>query len=143
MLSPVFSRNQIESLGRLLATTFVVALTTFADNLGPHLSGLIAPFPVFSTIIAVFTHRQQGPAAAARLLRGVVLGSMAYAAFFLIAVSLLTHFPMEWSYCLASGGALCVSAGTSFAPGILRKNRISPDEIRYNLNDEVEPAPDP
>jgi hypothetical protein len=107
----------------ILATLFVLALTTFANYLGPHLSGLIAPFPVFGTIIAAFTHRQQGSQAAASLLRGVVFGSLSYAVFFLIAGSLLTISPEVWTYILASAGALGVSAGTFIAPGIFRNKK--------------------
>ena len=108
----------------LLAAAFVIALTTFANTLGPHLSGLIAPFPVFGTIITAFTHRQQGPVAAARLLRGIVFGSLAYTAFFLIAGSQLTHLSLEWTYLLASSVAICVSVVTFIAPVIFSKNRI-------------------
>ncbi len=108
----------------LLAATFVITLTTFANALGPHLSGLIAPFPVFGTIITAFTHRQQGPDAATRLLRGIVFGSLAYTAFFLVAGNLLTHISLGWTYLLASAAAICVSAVTFIAPGIFNRNRI-------------------
>ena len=110
----------------IIATVFVLALTTFANALGPRLSGLIAPFPVFGTIIAAFTHRQQGAEAAARLLRGVVFGSLAYAAFFLVVGSLLPRFPMVWIYALAAVAAICVSAGTFFAPRLNIKKSVSP-----------------
>ena len=73
----------------LIAATFVVLLTTFAATLGPQLSGLLTPFPVFSLVLSIFTHRQQGPQAAARMLRGVVLGSLAFGSFFLVAGALL------------------------------------------------------
>ncbi|MGA2502861.1 MAG: hypothetical protein ABSG01_02070 [Anaerolineales bacterium] len=109
----------------LLAAAFVIALTTFADTLGPHLSGLIAPFPVFGTIITAFTHRQQGADAATRLLRGIVFGSLAYTAFFLIAGSLLTHVTLGWTYILASVAALFVSGITFIAPGIFRNKHNS------------------
>jgi hypothetical protein len=108
----------------LLAAAFVIALTTFANALGPHLSGLIAPFPVFGTIITAFTHRQQGADAATRLLRGIVFGSLAYTAFFLIAGSLLTHVTLEWTYMLASAAAIFVSVITFIAPGIFRKKAM-------------------
>ncbi len=109
----------------LLAAAFVTALTTFANTLGPHLSGLIAPFPVFGTIITVFTHRQQGPDATARLLRGIVFGSLAYTAFFLVSGSLLIHISLEGTYLLASVAAICVSVVTFIAPGIYSRNHIS------------------
>jgi ethanolamine transporter EutH len=67
-----------------LATTFVIMLTTFANVLGPQLSGLISTFPIFGVIFAAFTHNQQGTQAASNLLRGIVLGSVSYAFFFLV-----------------------------------------------------------
>ena len=66
-----------------IATTFVIVLTTIANVLGPQLSGLISTFPIFGVVFAVFTHSQQGPEAASNLLRGIVLGSVAYAFFFM------------------------------------------------------------
>ena len=109
----------------LIATIFVLALTTFANLLGPRLSGLIAPFPVFGTIIAIFTQRQQGREATARLLRGIVSGSPAYAAFFLVVGSLLPHLPIGWTYILATTAALCVSGLVFFAPRLNAKKRVS------------------
>ena len=73
----------------LFATAFVLALTELAPHLGPQLSGLIAPFPIFTTILAVFTHHFQGGAAATPLLRGVLLGLFAFASFFLIVAVLI------------------------------------------------------
>ncbi len=73
----------------VVATTFVFVLTTTADSLGPQLSGLVAPFPIFGVVFAAFTHAQQGPRAAAGLLRGIVLGSVSYACFFLVVGWLL------------------------------------------------------
>ena len=64
------------------ATALVLGLTGMAAWLGPSLTGLIAPFPVYSTILAAFTQRAEGGEAAARLLRGVVLGSFTFALFF-------------------------------------------------------------
>jgi hypothetical protein len=108
----------------VLAATFVIALTTFANALGPHLSGLIAPFPVFGTIITAFTHRQQGADAATRLLSGIVFGSFAYTTFFLVAGNLLTHISLGWTYIIASAVALCVSAVTFTVPAIFNRNRL-------------------
>jgi hypothetical protein len=73
----------------LIAATFVVVLTSLAPKLGPQLSGLLSPFPVFGLVIATFTHHQQGARAAARMLRGIVLGSLAFGSFFLVVGALL------------------------------------------------------
>lgn len=85
----------------IVATTFVVLLTTFADLLGPQLSGLISTFPIFGVVFASFTHSQQGAKAAANLMRGIVLGSVAYAFFFLTIGATLTHLGAALTYPLA------------------------------------------
>jgi len=85
----------------IVATTFVILLTTFANALGPQLSGLISTFPIFGVVFAAFTHSQQGANAAANLLRGIVLGSIAYAFFFLTVGACLTHLGIAWTYPLA------------------------------------------
>ena len=95
----------------LTATAFVLALTAGASALGPQLSGLLAPFPVFATVLGSFTHHRQGPAAAARLLRGIVLGAPTFITFFVIVELGLTRCPLPATYLAATLGA----AGTSLA----------------------------
>lgn len=91
------------------ATSFVIALTTVANTLGPQLSGLISPFPIFGIVFAAFTHSQQGAKATTNLLRGIVLGSGSYAAFFLIVGALLTHAGIALTYLMASTAAITIS----------------------------------
>ncbi|HEV3186373.1 MAG TPA: hypothetical protein VGZ49_15900, partial [Xanthobacteraceae bacterium] len=67
------------------ATALVLALTTAAPALGPRLSGLLATFPVFAAVLAVFfAHRMQGAAAARQVLWGLMLGLFAFAGFFAV-----------------------------------------------------------
>ncbi len=73
----------------VIATAFVLALTGSAEVLGPRLSGLIAPFPIFASILAVFTHRLQGGKAARKLLQGVVIGAFTFAVFFVCVGGLI------------------------------------------------------
>ncbi len=81
---------QWEVLLRMVtATAFVLALTGFSGLLGPQLSGLLTPFPIFATILGTFTHYSQGSAAASRLLRGVVIGTFTFAVFFLIIATMI------------------------------------------------------
>lgn len=71
------------------ALALVLVLTALAGHLGAHLSGLLAPFPVVASVLAVFTHILHGEEDVARILRGFVLGLVAYALFsFVLAVSL-------------------------------------------------------
>src|SRR5262245_32126930 len=66
------------------ATTVVLVITTLAPVLGPHLAGLLSPFPVFASVLAVFTHHSHGPRGATLTLDGLVLGLLAPAVFFLV-----------------------------------------------------------
>ena len=91
------------------ATALVVVLTTVADDLGPQLSGLVSPFPAFSVIFAAFTHTQQGAKSASNLLRGVIVGSGAYAVFFLVVGLLLSRSGIALTYVLACAATVSFS----------------------------------
>jgi hypothetical protein len=97
-------------LRMVVATTFVVTLTAFAAVLGPQLSGLITPFPVFAVVLAVFAHRQQGAQAAIQVLRGLGLSLFGCAAFFLVVGSLLPGLGIALTYILATLATLAVNA---------------------------------
>ncbi len=66
----------------IIATIFVVLLTGIASNLGAHLTGLIAPFPIFTATMAAFAHHQHGSTAAVNVLRGLLMGLFSFASFF-------------------------------------------------------------
>jgi hypothetical protein len=68
----------------IVATVFVVILTGLAARLGPVLTGLLAPFPLYAAILTVFGHHLGGAGAAVRVLRGLLLGLFAFAGFFLV-----------------------------------------------------------
>lgn len=106
-------------LRMVVATTFVLAVTGLAQALGPHLSGLLAPFPIFATILSVFTHAGQGAAAAGKLLRGVVLGSFSFAGFFLVVATLLPSAGIGVTFLCASLVALAIQGGSLW---LLRRN---------------------
>ncbi|MFI6093539.1 hypothetical protein [Streptomyces sp. NPDC051218] len=56
-----------------VATGVVMGIIALAPVIGPHLAGLLSPFPVFGVVMAVFTHRTHGPHAAA-VLDGLIMG---------------------------------------------------------------------
>ena len=92
------------------ALALVLALTGVAGWLGPQLSGLLAPFPVITTVLATFTHAQRGTDELLRLLRGMLSGFGAFTLFcFTLAVSLRT-LDTAAAFALASGLALLVQA---------------------------------
>jgi len=94
----------------LSALALVLALTALAGQLGAKLSGLLAPFPVIASVLAVFTHAQHGEEDLLRIMRGFVLGLVAYALFcFALAVS-LESLSIAESFLLATGCALATQA---------------------------------
>lgn len=67
---------------RMLAgAALCLGVTYAAGLLGPRLSGLLAMFPVMSTVLVGFSHRSSGPGFAVALLRGMVNGYYAFAVF--------------------------------------------------------------
>jgi len=92
-----------------VATGVVLLLTTAARHLGPMVSGLLSPVPVFLLVLAVFAQRSQGPDASIQVLLGGVIGSFAFAVFFLIVGALLGRVGIGATYVLASVGALVVN----------------------------------
>ena len=75
----------------LVATAFVIVLTSIAPLLGPRLAGLLAPFPLYGSVLAVFAHRIQGATPAVGVVRGLLLGLFAFSSFFLVLALLLTR----------------------------------------------------
>ena len=98
-----------EIVARMVAgAALVVAITGVARTLGPRLSGLLTPFPVAATVFTVFTHRFQGGAAAARLLRGLVAGCFTLAVFFLVVAATLVPWGIAASFGAATAACLVV-----------------------------------
>jgi uncharacterized membrane protein (GlpM family) len=93
-----------------IAAGFVVLLTGAARVLGPQLSGLIAPFPVFGVVLAAFNHYQLGTDQATRMLRGMVTGSLGFTIFFFIVILLLPTAGVAWTYLAATAGAVGLNA---------------------------------
>lgn len=93
----------------VMAAAFVVLLTAIASGLGPQLSGLVTPFPIFASVLAPFAHRQQGAAAATQFLRGLAIGLFGFASFFLVVGALLPSAGIVWAYALAALVAVAVN----------------------------------
>jgi hypothetical protein len=92
------------------ALGLVLTLTAVAGWLGPQLSGLLAPFPIIATVLAVFTHAQRGPEELVRLLRGLVSGFGAFALFFFTLAESLPSLQTPAAFALASGVAVLAQA---------------------------------
>jgi hypothetical protein len=78
---------------RMAATALlVVVLTQAASGLGSQLSGLLTPFPIVTTIIAVFAQREQGYPGAMRTLQGLLSSMPAFIVFCLVLALILVPF---------------------------------------------------
>ena len=76
-------------LRMLIATVFVVLITGLAPAFGPRLTGLLAPFPIFTATLAAFAHHQYGLDAAVNVLRGLLMGLFSFASFFFVLAIML------------------------------------------------------
>ena len=96
----------------LVATGLVVFLTGVATALGPRLTGLLAVFPVYAAVLAVFAYRHEGRAAALPVLRGVALGLLSFATFFFALAALLGRIDSVAAFACAAAAALGVQAAS-------------------------------
>jgi hypothetical protein len=96
----------------VVATVFVLLLTSLARNLGPQLTGLLAPFPLYAAILTVFAHRLEGPGAAVQVLRGLLLGLFAFAGFFLVLALAIERTGIAVGFAAALAVTLALQAGS-------------------------------
>jgi hypothetical protein len=76
--------------GRAAATAvLVLTVTTAAGALGPQWTGLLAPFPTATSVVAAFVHARYGASVTARTMAGVLTGLVGFAAFCLLVAVLV------------------------------------------------------
>jgi len=92
-----------------------------------------------TTILCVFAHRFEGPAAAARLLRGVLLGTFSFAAFFLAVALLIEPAGIAAAFAIASVAALA----TQGASLLLLRGRWARERATRRVAPRATPPPGP
>jgi hypothetical protein len=95
---------------RMLATVVLVtaiALTT--DLLGPRLSGLLASFPIITTVIGAFTLQRWGHEALAAMLRAQLFSLLSFVAYFWVLGTLATQAGFVWAHVAAVAVAMLAS----------------------------------
>ena len=92
------------------ALGLVLALTALSGAFGPHLSGLLAPFPIITSILAVFTHAHGGVAQVGVLLRNFLFGFYGFAAFCFVLAVALPASTTAAAFGLATAAALATQA---------------------------------
>jgi hypothetical protein len=113
----------------LAALGLVLALTAASGALGPHLSGLLAPFPIITSVLAVFTQAHGGFAQVIVLLRNFLLGFYGFAVFCFVLAIALPALTIGTSFAVATTAALATQA-TIF----LLRSRLFPASLDAEPN---------
>ncbi len=95
-------------LRMLAGAALTLAVTSLAALIGPSWSGMLAVFPVLAIVLSVFSHRNSGPAFAAILLRGMILGLYAFTTFCLALAALLPSQGVAVAFAGATAAAIAV-----------------------------------
>jgi hypothetical protein len=108
----------------IVATALLLGLTTLAEALGARLSGLLAVYPLYTAVLAGFAQRNDGPAAAIRVLRGLLLGLFAFVAFYATLAGLLTRVGTDVAFAVAAAACLTIH-GASLWPLHRERARVA------------------
>jgi len=95
-----------------IGTSFILLLTGIAPLIGPRLTGLLTTIPLYITILTVFAHRNQGPAAAAHVLRGLLYGMFAFTGFFITLNLLIEQVSLAAAFGAAILAALIIQGSS-------------------------------
>lgn len=96
----------------VIGTSFILLLTGIAPLIGSRLTGLLTTIPLYVTILTIFAHRDQGPAAAAHVLKGLLYGMFAFIGFFITLSLLIERTSLGLAFGAAVLAALLIQ-GTS------------------------------
>ncbi|WP_328474339.1 hypothetical protein OHA21_14910 [Actinoplanes sp. NBC_00393] len=100
--------------GRAAATAvLVLTVTGVAAYAGPVVTGILAPFPIATSVVAAFVLAQHGPSAAIRTLSGVTQGLVGFAVFCFLTAVLLVPLGIPAAFTIAIVGALVVQLGVT------------------------------
>jgi hypothetical protein len=106
-----------------VGTVVVVAITAAAPLVGPSASGLLAMLPVIATVLAIFTHRREGPDPAIGVLRGVLTGLFGTAAFLAVVSASVERLGVAVSFAAAIATVVVIQV---VALSVLRRQPAAP-----------------
>jgi hypothetical protein len=78
----------------------------------PTWSGILTPFPIMTSTLAVFTHSQQGSDAAIRILYGLLLAGYGFVAFLVGVAWLVPQMPIGVAYGILTVSTMVVNGIT-------------------------------
>ena len=91
-----------------VTAVLVLALTSAAAHLGPALTGVLAPFPIGTSVVAVFALAQGGAPTANATLTGVLRGLPGFAVFCFLVAALAEPMGGGPAFAVATVGTLAV-----------------------------------
>jgi hypothetical protein len=103
-----------------LTAMLIVALTAAASAFGPLIGGILAALPALASVLAVFTHGQQGDVALVALLRGMLSGMAGFVLFCLVVALLVDRTSVAAAFTAATLAAV-LAVG---APQMRRPRRL-------------------
>jgi hypothetical protein len=95
-----------------LTASLVAALSALATALGPLVGGILAALPVLASLLAVLTHRADGPGATISLLGGMLAGMIGFIAFCECVALLVARYGIAPAFLSASLLAALVQAAS-------------------------------
>lgn len=113
---------------RAAATALLVVVVTAASAaLGPDLTGVLAPFPIATSVVAAFALAQLGSLGAVRVLHGVPRGLLGFSVFCFLVAVLVVPLGAGAAFVIALGATLMVQVAWLVVVGRLRA-RAGPRE---------------
>ena len=110
--APIRLRPGEMGLRMAAGAALTLGVSGAAGALGSHWSGMLAVFPMLGSTLAVFSHRAQGGAYAATLLRAMVTGLYSLASFCVALALLLDSLALPLAFALATALCLAVQIAT-------------------------------
>lgn len=106
----------------MVATLLLLAVTTAAHLLGPQMSGILAPFPIMTCVMAIFSHAQYGEPGVRLFMRGIITAMFSLIAFYAV-VSLLVEDSVLTAYLVACGASVLVNLAAWEVLHIIKKHK--------------------
>jgi hypothetical protein len=107
----------------VIAPAIILGVTALSAHTGPQFAGLIAPAPVMIAILGAFTLHACGADDAAVMMKAMVVGSLAFGAFFTVVAIFLREGALLPVYVAAAAASLAVS-------GMLYRFKHTPARLR-------------
>lgn len=92
----------------LVTAALVTAITSLAASLGPSMSGVLAPFPIATSVLSAFVHAQDGPVAVAHTLRGMLRALPGFVTFCFLVAILVEGWGITAAFVTATASAVVV-----------------------------------